>query len=317
MASYDPYSDNWISLGYTAGRGDLKHIFVTNEDEMYALVFYQCKYGKLCRQPNNSRLLDTEIENCSKEKHVSCIKKYKPESNSWQDISSFDHMNLRHDFCVVANDNFVYFTGGAEWNAERMYKFLADVVRYDLKKNQWDKVADIQMARKPTTGAAANEKIFIAGGPNKVGLRIKERECEMFNERTNEWQFIASFGIPDNLWPRLLSVDNGLYVLPTHIKTGRDGGDIPLLTMVKCYDPDKNEWEKKTDIPLFNMGHVINTCSTRIFKRFLYYGNQGKKEVTQKTTSPSVQSSRDLSSPRSQAETCLRERRQSKCCFIL
>ena len=58
----------------------------------------------------------TEIEQiCGSRKHTSFLAKYKAESNSWEDISSFDDLDLPQDFCIVAKNNFIYFIGGIEW----------------------------------------------------------------------------------------------------------------------------------------------------------------------------------------------------------
>ena len=102
-------------------------------------------------------------QNCGSRKHASFIAKCKPESKTWEDVTSFDRLDQREDFCIVTYDNFVYFIGGIEWPGDEC-RFLSDVDRYDLRKNQWDKVANIQRARKWPHAAAANSKIYIAGG---------------------------------------------------------------------------------------------------------------------------------------------------------
>ena len=65
--------------------------------------------------------------------------------------------------CIVTKDNFVYFIRGIEWPGDEC-RFLSEVDRYDLRKNQWDQVANIQRAREWAHGAAANNKIYIAWG---------------------------------------------------------------------------------------------------------------------------------------------------------
>ena len=44
--------------------------------------------------------------------------------------------------------------------------YLTRVDRYDLRNGQWDKVADVQVARCFAFGAVVNGKIFIVGGFN-------------------------------------------------------------------------------------------------------------------------------------------------------
>ncbi|KAL9957021.1 hypothetical protein ACROYT_G038603 [Oculina patagonica] len=302
MVSFSPYTNNWTLLPCIEDR-DVKQIFVANENEMYALVTEPYKYHGM--RSSMRRPLDKEIEFCGKEKHISFITKYKPESNSWEDISSFDHMNLRENVCIVANDSSIYFIGGEEKSGTD-FKFLTDVERYDLRKNQWDKVADIQIARSWATGAAANGKIVIAGGVYDMGRSATGLRCEVFNETTNEWHFISNFGIHPQFTPKLLSVDDRLFVVATEPQES-----VLYQRKVECYDPDNDEWHQNTCIPLTKVDQVITFCSMRIFKGFL---------DTRETASLSVHSSCNLSSSRLHAknrkQASMNERRQRKC-FIL
>ena len=178
-------------------------------------------------------------------------------------------MNLRHDFCIVAKGNFIYFIGGADWHGA-VYTYLAEVERYDLSKNQWDKVADLQKARSSAAGAAAHGKIYIAGGVNHLGKGPKGWRCEAFDERTNEWHFISRFEIDPCVTPKLLSVDDKLYGLRTTTWFNRL---VPHQRMIECYDPDSRTWNRKIVIPL---DHVSHCCSMRISIEFLH--SQMKKD---------------------------------------
>ena len=177
-SSYNPYSNTWTSLPSLEENRYLRQIFVNNEDEMYALFSEQCIMDHIFgwRIRDGRRACRRKIgpfcsKEKSKEKHLSFITKYKPESNSWEDISSSDYLDLRQDFCIVAHENFIYFIGGVEWLGDEC-KFLSDVDRYDLGRSQWYKLASIQIARKWARGSAANGKIIIAGGVQKGGYRI-------------------------------------------------------------------------------------------------------------------------------------------------
>ena len=77
-------------------------IFVGNDDKIFALVS-EC--------PECVSLRSHGISSASQKRHFSFIIKYRPDSNSWEDISSFD-LSSRKGICIVANDNFIYFLGG-------------------------------------------------------------------------------------------------------------------------------------------------------------------------------------------------------------
>ena len=196
---------------------------------MYAWMSEPCVMNHLLswyfrngRRDGRRHLSGTRTDqNCDSRKHTSFLTKYKPETNSWEDVSSFDHLNLRECFCIVANDNFIYFIGGREWSGNES-RPLSDVDRYDLSKNRWDKVADTEMARMRVRGAAVNEKIYIVGEastparpPNYVyrNTGYCRQAWEMYDETTDEWQIIAGFRDSLKYNVHTLSVDGELYVL--------------------------------------------------------------------------------------------------------
>lgn len=129
----------------------------------------------------------------------------------------------------------------------------------------------------------------------------------MFSETTNEWQFIPMFGIDPTSFPKLLSVDDMLYVLAT-----RPEHDICTSIRdqkkVECYDPSRNEWSLKTYLPT-KLGHSPRYCSTRVFKGFLNI--EEEKVVIFHSRDPS-----SLSLQKNTEKASPKERRQHKC-FIL
>ena len=271
---FDFSSNTWMPLLYNGERG-LKQIVVRNGCEIYALVAKQCSECEGKRSgfcwctclDSRSKLCSfcrikatTACQNCYGGKlDVSLITKYIPELNLWQEITSFIS-GLRERICLVAKDDFIYFIGGGlrgYWD-----KYLSDVHRYDLSQNTWDKVADMQEARMLPCGAAAHGRIFIAGG-NK-GL---SETCEMYNERSNKWQFIGSLATRGDIFRSMVCCDDNLYVLG-----GYYGNNFEEAT-VQCYDPDENNWYEKTKIPFDQYEDTeigfVSVCSMGICKNFL------------------------------------------------
>ena len=252
--SYNPYTNNWKRLPPSAHRCMLR-IFTGYGDEMYALLSSIC-----C---SCTRYLeDGRISLCDKE-HSWFVSKYKPKSHSWEDILVLDQccpkFKTRRNFCPVASDRFIYFIGGVNVTQQEghVFEYLRDVDRYDLSKNQWDKVADIHVARSFAYGVAVNGKVFIAGGIERVIVH----QCEVYDEATNEWQIIApleNLQAPDTL----LAVDGQLYAVRCTIERCC----VLKKIMVECYNPEMNEWEMKTEIPLPMNTCFLNFCSARIFK---------------------------------------------------
>ena len=261
LLCYDSFSNSWDLLPYKEQRR-LEQVFVKN-DEIYALVSEDQLSCQDCVALHSRGRFQ-----CDK-RHFSFLMKYKPVSNTWEEISSF-HLDSRVGICVVAKDNFIYFLGGY---SEGQFETLADADRYDLSTNTWDKIADLQEPRQNASGATACGKIFVAGGINKNDI---SKTCEVYNEAANEWQFIARF---DNTWldkmysPALFCVSNTLYLLMRYLKVTRYQfeGEIGCL-----YELHGNEWKVKTEIPNENMLSTVGTlkktcfitssCSMKIFK---------------------------------------------------
>ena len=243
---YIPHSETRKSLP-SLNDGLLREIFVYN-DETYAV-----------RSPCLRRGI--------------IVTKYNTESNSWEYISSPEFLVNREHYCIVTHDNFIYFIGGTEWsrNTPGGERLLRDVDRFDLRRNQWDKLADIQVAREGTGhGTAANGKIFIAG---KVHYRMEPDDhlCEMYNETTNEWQFIKSFNIEPEKFGGLVVVDEKLYALGEIRSWYSDRrGERSGRLKVECYNADSDEWKLKTEVAvLLRRFQFASYGTTTLFQGFL------------------------------------------------
>ena len=262
LLCYDSFTNCWTTMSHKEHRTMLK-VFVTNDEEIYALL---CEDIVCCPECISLRSHGT-YEPCGKT-HLSFIAKFNPESGSWEDISSFD-LGDRTAICVVPRENYVYFLGGY---ADDRCEPLRDVHRYDITTNTWDKIADLQVPRwYARAGAAAYNSVFIVGGVDK---HSGPENCEMYNETTNEWQFIAKLRKTpfDNYNPTVLGVDNKLYSIICCICTWN------RKDRIDCYDPDTNEWIEKTQIPLEKLFtkamidgasylNVTFCCAMRVFKQ--------------------------------------------------
>ncbi|XP_078347118.1 kelch-like protein 28 [Oculina patagonica] len=255
MISYNPYTNSWTRLPPLEEDKFLWKLFVSNAEEMYALL---CNVSCPCREAGGSKTIYMHFS-----EHNLFVSKYKPESHSWKDIFLLDHFNSkrRQLFCIVFSDHFIYFISGEDVRGD-----LSDVDRYDLSKGQWDKVTDIQVARKMAHGAAVKGKIFIAGGymgSLPPDLCTWTHDCEMYNEETNEWQFIASLKKPSAL-VNLVETDGKMYA----VSSPQIGLDLQQFS-IECYNPEENKWEMKSE-PVFPgisfCMTALNACSMRIFK---------------------------------------------------
>ena len=250
----------------------MRKTFVRNRDEMYALLSEPCVVYHLrdLRFCFNSPGTDTN-QTCGSRKHTSFLTNYKPETNSWEDVTSFDHLGLRDDFCIVANDNFIYFIGGRECCGDNC-TILTDVDRFELSRKQWDKAADTQMARCRARGAALNEKIYITAPSARPQAYPFSYDFDVYDETTNEWQIItcgttAELGFS---YVDILAVDGELYLVEMRPFNPGVYADIPKRIRIERYYPEENQWKLKTKFtaryPMRCRDHPTIVCSMRIFK---------------------------------------------------
>ena len=286
ISCYDSFSNTWISLPYEERRR-ISQLFVRNEDEIYALMYEderscpECIAKCIARCPR--RTCQT-FNGCAR-RHLSFLTKYKPETNSWEDITSFD--GSRVSICIVAKDEFVYFLGGYELSIDQRGT-LRTSNKFDLSTNTWDKIADLQDVRASAYGTAVEGKIFVVGGTafnDDLSGFLPVTSCEVYDETTNEWQFIANLNssLKRSVTHGLAgaSCDRKIYLLSHERK--KEEKMIALDGIIECYDPIKNEWSEKPRIPLFrffrddidSLHDEFICCSMRVIKRsnFLQEGS--------------------------------------------
>ena len=257
LLRYDAFSNHSKSIPCVDQRA-IRNIFVRNEEEIYVLSVsvqgndnskWLIRIGR-CHSHENLREIPDPFE-----KYRYHLTKYKPESNSWEDITSFD-MGSRVMMWVVAKDNFVYFLGGMARRSTALFggycleDSLTEADRYDLTTDMWDKIADLCKPRyndrrvDGACGAVAYGKIFIAGGTIAEGDR---KTCEVYEERANEWHVIEPSLIQYKslLSPHWVCADGRLFTCNRFInRRSREDRTI------ECYDPDSDLWKEVTQIPV-------------------------------------------------------------------
>ena len=154
-------------------------------------------------------------------------------------------MDLRDDFCIVANDNFIYFIGGRECYGGKI-TILTDVDRFEVSRKQWDKAANTQMAKLWAKGAAVNEKIYITAPSARLQACSSPYDWEVYDETTNEWQIIT--GVRDGLghsYVHIVALDGKLYRVDTTAVRGISGG-YPKRIRIERYYSEENKQEPRS-----------------------------------------------------------------------
>ena len=123
--------------------------------------------------------------------------------------------------CLIGLDKKLYVLGGAYG------KFRVDV--FDLGKEVWENVANMQTMRWCSAVAVLDRKIYISGGLD-LDRRSAVASAECYDPDSNTWSFIASMNIARQRH-ELVSLHGKLYAI------GGEG-----VEDVEVYDPDNNTW---------------------------------------------------------------------------
>ena len=259
---YEPLRNKWTSSALT----NILEFMEINRDAV----------GGDCILAANGAIYAVVISiNIGRQEYRTEFAKYNMASHSWQFLPC-PFLAGKHSVCAVAFNKYVYVVGGYggdfltdqfEWN---------DAARFDTESSTWEQIATLQEARAEAFGAAANGKVYIAGGM-KITIEPRERlsSCEVYNEMTNEWSFIACLTVP-RASGNMVCVDGTLYVLGGITDRRSRRSAEPSLT-VECYDPEKDRWHKKTTLPrLFSAserqllkGGYSRACAAKLLKRVL------------------------------------------------
>jgi len=167
-------------------------------------------------------------------------------------------------------------------------------------------MADLQEPRAGAFGAAAYGKIFVFGG-------CRDSSCEVYDETTNEWHFIASLKSPDVFNSTVVCVDDEVLLVSVY-KYQQDEPGI-----IECYDPHEDEWKEKSRIPL-EWTPLLHSPGLLGCNSYPAYGGQCHSmrvfRGSKLSQSEFLQTDEDQGRKALLTKTLQRRNRQSKSCWI-
>jgi len=108
---------------------------------------------------------------------------YDPQQNTARKLAKMS----QHRFTcnVVPHNGAIYVIGGRTWGEDDQ-AILRSCERYDVQKNQWEKVGDLKGARCSATAFVMNSKLYVFGGYK--GNHQRWSNIEVYNDKNNSWE---------------------------------------------------------------------------------------------------------------------------------
>jgi N-acetylneuraminic acid mutarotase len=172
-------------------------------------------------------------------------------------------------------DGKLYFFGGADLHREydRKEMYVLDLANQSAG---WTRGTDFISPRNHLGGIVVNGKLYSIGG--QYGLEDESdatKRVDVYDPSTSTWNQVADM-------PESLSHFNAATVLyDRYIITV--GGENPHNVGKKhvfCYDTEKNEWFRMTDLPGSRRAGVAGIVRTKLVQSTGYYQPQGQTTTT-------------------------------------
>jgi N-acetylneuraminic acid mutarotase len=164
---------------------------------------------------------------------------YSPDSNSWKEMSPMP--TTRYTFTSSAVNGKVYVVGGQDkdWN----YTQALEV--FDPLSNSWETKSPSGFLCGEASSSTINGEIFVFGGCNNNETGFLKK----YNPVNDTWTGLSA--LPENFYGATSEVINEkLYVIGGYQINVIDGYRKPSeIKSVYEYNPVKDNWIKKTDMP--------------------------------------------------------------------
>lgn len=94
-------------------------------------------------------------------------------------------LHERYTFCCVLRKNYVYAIGGRTYGEDDI-AIHKNCERFDLKKRQWEEIANLNIGRCSAMATNYQLGILVIGGYEGQGYR--SNICEIYSEYYNQWE---------------------------------------------------------------------------------------------------------------------------------
>ena len=188
---------------------------------------------------------------------MSTVEAYDPEEDRW--TTKTDMLTERATVTTSVADGIIYATGGFQGGNG---PGLPTVEAYDPVEDRWETKAEMPTGRRFHTASVVDGKIYVIGGAPEAADWIGCETVDMYDPATDTWTTMDST-MPNPRGDHAASVVNG--IIYTFGGAGIPLGNDVGLSIVEAYDPIKDTWTTKTDMPTARMDLSTSAIGGRIY----------------------------------------------------
>jgi RNA polymerase sigma factor (sigma-70 family) len=190
---------------------------------------------------------------------ITPVEEYDPKTNIWKQKANIPWPGGGAGIAVL--DNKIYVIGG--WNSGH----VANVAVYDPETDKWENKNNLPVATANGSASVVKGKIYLVGGWVLNAFSINT--VWEYNPITDSWRKMAD--MPTARLGHTTSVLNGkIYAIGG--ETGELANVRKALRTVEVYDPEKNQWETKNDMPKNLEWHSASVINNKIY---IFGGSEG------------------------------------------
>ena len=165
---------------------------------------------------------------------LNILKYYDKKLKNWIPLQKMNKCRKDFSYIQTLNNSFYVF-GGQNENGY----ILNSVEKYDILKNKWEKIPNMNLKRKGSCAIFLPDFIYIIGGFDGIQYL---KSCEKYEFKSKKWIFINDMKFQRCFCKAVLSNDlNFIYVF---------GGYCGIaLNSIERYDIFNNKWENFASLP--------------------------------------------------------------------
>jgi N-acetylneuraminic acid mutarotase len=248
VEEYDPATDTWTQKADMPTSRSGIATAVVNE-RIYAI-------GGMMIQAAGARIGRTTL---------STVEEYDPITDIW--TQKADMPTPRSEVSTAVVNGKIYVFGGMDMQAAgvRMGQAaLSTVEEYDPATDTWTQKADIPTPRLSPSVIVVGKKIYVIGGAE--GMMAASSIVEEYDPARDIWT--EKTDIPTPRTDVSISVADGkIYVIGGSEAQAAGAGmrQEIVLSTVEEYDPVRDNWEQKEDMPTARSGLSTSTVNGKIY----------------------------------------------------